>query len=62
MGEDLPNLIVSSISLQQVFKRVLRLPLAESVIFATARKFGATLWTQDKDFEGLDAVRYVMKS
>ena len=35
-----------------------RLPLADSVIFATARRFGATLWTQDADFEGLPGVKY----
>ena len=39
----------------------LTLPLADSVIYATARKYAATLWTQDKDFEGLDAVRYFAK-
>src|SRR3990172_1431466 len=36
----------------------LRLPLADSVILATARAAGATLWTQDSDFKGLDAVEY----
>jgi predicted nucleic acid-binding protein len=36
-----------------------RLPLADSVMLTTARSFGATLWTQDEDFEGLDGVRYV---
>ena len=97
--EDLESLIVPSISLLEVFKRVLqqrsetealravatmqqgkvvdldaelaltaaklgndlRLPLADSVIYATARKFDATLWTQDKDFEGLGDVRYFSK-
>lgn len=34
------------------------LPLADSVILATARAYGATLWTQDAEFEGLDEVRY----
>jgi predicted nucleic acid-binding protein len=37
----------------------LRLPLADSVILATARAHDATLWTQDADFEGLEGVRYV---
>lgn len=37
----------------------LRLPLADSVMLATARAFGATLWTQDDDFKGRDGVRYV---
>jgi toxin FitB len=36
----------------------LKLPLADSVIYATARAHAATLWTQDADFEGLPAVRY----
>ena len=31
----------------------LKLPLADSVIYATARAHEATLWTQDADFEGL---------
>lgn len=36
----------------------LALPLADSVILATARRTGATLWTQDQDFEGIDGVEY----
>ncbi len=39
-----------------------KLPLANSIIFATAHKYGATLWTQDNDFEGLLNVKYVPKS
>ena len=35
------------------------LPLADSVILATARAHGAILWTQDGDFEGRDQVRYM---
>jgi toxin FitB len=35
------------------------LPLADSIIYATARRFDATLWTQDRDFEGLPGVRYL---
>jgi len=35
-----------------------RLPLADSIILATARSAGATLWTQDADFDGLDDVEY----
>ena len=95
--EDTSRLIVPTLSLFEVFKRVLqqrgepgalqavalmhqgrvvdldatlalaaarlsaeeRLPLADSVILATARAHGATLWTQDADFEGRDGVRYV---
>jgi len=35
-----------------------RLPMADSLILASARQHRATLWTQDSDFEGLDGVRY----
>ena len=34
------------------------LPMAESMILATARRAQATLWTQDGDFEGMDGVEY----
>jgi len=32
----------------------LKLPLADSIIYATARKFGAVVWAQDADFKSLD--------
>lgn len=35
-----------------------KLPLADSVIYATAQRARAALWTQDADFEGLPDVRY----
>jgi predicted nucleic acid-binding protein len=95
--EDSSRLVVPTLSLFEVFKRVLqqrgdppalqavalmhqgrvvdldatlalaaarlsaveRLPLADSVMLATARAFQATLWTQDADFAGRDGVRYV---
>ena len=95
--EDSSRLIVPTLSLFEVFKRVVqqrgepaalqavalmhqgkvvdldaslalaaarlsaqeRLPLADSVILATARAFNATLWTQDADFEGREGVRFV---
>ena len=38
-----------------------KLPLADSVVFATARQYEALLWTQDADFEGLLDVRYRAK-
>lgn len=37
----------------------LKLPMADSIILATARQFNAVLWTQDADFENLPGVRYV---
>ena len=97
--ENIADLVVPSLSLYEVFKRVLqqrsegdalqavatmmqgevvdldsrlaleaakvsveiRLPMADSVILATARMHNATLWTQDRDFEGLTGVEYVEK-
>ena len=34
------------------------LPLADSIIYASALSHEATLWTQDADFDGLDHVEY----
>ena len=38
-----------------------KLPLADSIVYATARQCGATLWTLDADFSGLAGVRYFPK-
>lgn len=38
------------------------LPMADSLILATARMRDAVLWTQDADFAGLDNVRYFPKA
>jgi predicted nucleic acid-binding protein len=35
-----------------------KLPLADSVILATAQAYDSTLWTQDADFAGIPGVRY----
>lgn len=35
-----------------------KLPMADSIMYATARAFSATLWTQDADFEQLPHVRF----
>lgn len=37
------------------------LPLADSIIYATAQRSGATTWTQDTDLDGLDDVRFIPK-
>ena len=39
----------------------LKLPMADSIILATARAHRAELWTQDDDFEGLEGVHYFPK-
>lgn len=97
--ENVAELIVPSISIYEVFKRVsqqrdehaalrvaalmmqgevipldvsialsaakislaLSLPMADSVILATARAYDATLWTQDEHFNGIEGVRYIAK-
>ena len=39
----------------------LKLPLADSVILATAQTYAAVIWTQDTHFQGLEGVRYTEK-
>ncbi|MGB9880961.1 MAG: type II toxin-antitoxin system VapC family toxin [Anaerolineae bacterium] len=39
----------------------MKLPMADSVMLATARVSGAELWTQDTDFRGIQGVRYIAK-
>jgi predicted nucleic acid-binding protein len=38
------------------------LAMADSLIYATAQVHGATLWTQDSDFEHIPGVRYFAKT
>lgn len=38
-----------------------KLPLADSIIYATGRKFNALIWTQDSDFKSLEGVNYYAK-
>jgi predicted nucleic acid-binding protein len=97
--ENISELVVPSISIYEVFKRVyqqrgeddaldaislmmqglivnldvttalnaakvsmdLKLPMADSIMLATARAFSATLWTQDADFKNIAEVRYTEK-
>jgi toxin FitB len=37
------------------------LPAMDSMILSTAQHYGATLWTMDKDFEGIEGVKYFPK-
>ena len=39
----------------------LALPMADSLIYATAQRHGATLWTQDAHFACLPGVNYLAK-
>ena len=38
-----------------------KLPLADSIVYATARAVGGVVWTQDEDFDGLADVQFVPK-
>jgi predicted nucleic acid-binding protein len=39
----------------------LKLPMADSIMLATARLNEATLWTQDADFDDIQGVHYITK-
>ena len=39
-----------------------KIPMADSMILATARKFDAIIWTQDEHFSGLPGVKYYSKA
>jgi predicted nucleic acid-binding protein len=45
-------LVAARISLER------KLPMADSIILATAQVYEATVWTQDADFKGLPGVQY----
>ncbi len=49
------SVLAAHISVEQ------RLPMADSIILATARTHKAVLWTQDSDFEKIDGARYMAK-
>jgi len=37
------------------------LPMADSIILATAQEFNAVIWTQDSDFKNISNVKYFSK-
>ncbi len=45
-----------------VISQKYKLPMADSLLYATAHRFNATLWTQDADFAVVEGVRYFSKS
>jgi len=51
------NLAMSAASLSLAHS----LPMADSIILATARAYNATLWTQDIDFKDIPQVKYFPK-
>ncbi len=40
----------------------LKLPMADSIVLATARSVNGTVWTQDADFKGLSGVKFFPKA
>jgi predicted nucleic acid-binding protein len=52
-----PSLAIaaSKLSLQH------KLPMADSIILATAKHYNATIWTQDIDFQNIPGVNYFPK-
>ena len=38
------------------------LPMADSIILATAQEHGAVIWTQDSEFDGMSDVKYFPKN
>jgi len=39
----------------------LKIPMADSIIYATAKMYNAIIWTQDSDFKNLEGVKYFIK-
>jgi toxin FitB len=39
-----------------------RLPMADSIVLATARIYEAVVWTQDSAFKDIEGVRYIRKA
>ena len=35
-----------------------KIPMADSIVLATAKQFEATIWTQDSNFKNIDDVKY----
>lgn len=58
------NVVELSPSLAMVAAKTsleLALPMADSIILATARLHNALLWTQDEHFSNLSGVKYMLK-
>jgi predicted nucleic acid-binding protein len=49
------SILAAKISLEK------KMPMADSIILATARLYHATVWTQDSDLAEIDGVQYIPK-
>ena len=55
--------INSSIAVQAAkTSYLLKLPMADCLIYITAREHNAIIWTKDSDFKDLEGVQYFKKS
>ena len=54
--------LVASLALSAAqFSVEYKLPMADSLILATARNYDATLWTQDEHFKDVPGVKFIAK-
>jgi len=60
-GDVIPLDVSLSIDAANISRKY-RLPMADSIIYATAMQHDAVLWTTDQHFEGLPNVRYFDKT
>jgi predicted nucleic acid-binding protein len=55
--------VTSSIAMQAAkFSHIFKIPLADSIIYITARDNNAVVWTQDADFKDMEGVKYFEKN
>ncbi len=43
------------------FSHLNKIAMADSIIYTSGKLFNATIWTQDRDFENLEGVKYFPK-
>ncbi|MBU4293308.1 MAG: type II toxin-antitoxin system VapC family toxin [Actinobacteria bacterium] len=59
-----PNVVDVTESISILAARLsidLKIPMADSIIYATAKMYNAIIWTQDSDFKNLEGVKYFRK-
>ena len=55
--------VTASIAVQAAkISYIFKLPMADSLIYVTARDYNAIIWTQDADFKDMESVQYFEKS
>lgn len=59
-----PNVVVVTEPISILAARLsidLKIPMADGIIYATAKMYDAIVWTQDSDFKNLEDVKYCRK-